>query len=461
MAQTHPDRLAALAILHGMSPAPVARCRVLEIGCGNGANLIPMALTLPDSRFTGIDLARTAIETARATAKALAAANCRLEHLDLMDLTPDFGEFDYIIAHGVYSWVPAAVRDKLLAVCRANLAPDGVAYVSYNTYPGCRLREITRDMMRYHTRGIAVPEDKLNSALELVRTMSAAEPAVAALCEELKAVLSREPTVLFHDDLADTNHPVYFHEFVEHARSCGLQFLAEAQFSSMQEAALNPAAAEAVRALAGDDRIRKQQYLDFFKCRRFRQTLLCRAEIRLEDPPDARRVSTLWADCAAQPVSEEEFRAPDGASIRTNLPLAKAAIGHLSRSWPRAVPFEELLTSVPHPAFLQDLLLRTYASGLVELHASPSPFTTEVRECPRAFSLARYHAARGSTIPTLRHSTVAVEDRLARRLIELLDGTRSRQELLRDLQAFAGFSVSAEDLDRNLAKLARLALLEA
>ncbi len=465
MAQTHPDRLATLAILFGMAPAPVSQCRVLEIGCGNGANLIPMALTLQGSSFTGIDLARGAIETARATAGELGAANCRFHHLDLMDLTPEFGEFDYIVAHGVYSWVPAAVRDKLLAVCRANLAPQGVAYVSYNTYPGCRLREITRDLMRYHTRAIEDPESKLTSARELIGVLAAAEPPAGALREELAAVQSREPYVLFHDDLAETNSPVYFHQFVEHAGCHGLQFLSEAQLHSMQESALGPAAAEAVRTLAGGDRIQKQQYLDFLKCRRFRQTLLCRADVRIEDPPDASRAASLLAACAAEPMGdgegEQEFRAPGGASVRTSLPLAKAALAYICRAWPRAVPFQELFDSAPGGELLQELLLRTYACGLLDLHASPSPFSTEVSERPRAFSLARFHARSGSVIPTLKHSTVRLEDPLARRLVALLDGTRDRAALLHDLQPLSPSPLHSDDLERNLAKLARMALLEA
>ncbi len=460
MAQTHPDRLATLAILFGMEPAPAARCRVLEIGCGDGANLIPMALTLPASSFTGIDLARAPIETAAATARALGAGNCRLLHFDLSRLTPGFGEFDYIIAHGVYSWAPAAVRDRLLAVCRENLAPNGVAYVSYNTYPGCRLREITRDMMRYHTRGMAGAESRLKSARELIDRMAAAESPSAALREELRVVQSREAYVLFHDDLAETNHPVYFYEFVEHAGSHDLQFLAEAQFSSMQEAALSPAAAETVRAFAAGDRIRTQQYLDFLKCRRFRQTLLCRAEIALEDPPNPIRVAGLWADSPAE-VAGEEFRVPGGASMRTNLPVAQAVMRRLIHSWPRAVSFEELLEAAPDRDFLQDLLLRTYASGLVELHSAPSPFPVAVSERPRAFSLARFHARTGPVIPTLRHSTVEIKDELARRLICLLDGTRDRAALLQELRSLAAGPVRPEDLEYNLASLARLALLEA
>jgi SAM-dependent methyltransferase len=462
--QTHPDHVAALAILFGMNPAPVQRWRVLELGCGNGANLIPMALVLPEGRFVGVDLAETPIQMAQALAEELGLRHCVFHHLDLSELTPEFGEFDYIIAHGVYSWVPPAVRDKLLAVCGSLLAASGVAYVSYNTYPGCHLRNITREMMLYQTRGVTEPELRLKHAAALIRFLASAEPASAALREELRVVESRDPSVLFHDDLAEVNQPVYFYQFIEHAREHGLQFLAEAQFSAMQEAAFSAEIAETLRLLAQGDRIRKQQYLDFLKCRRFRQTLLCHRETLLEDPPDPGHIQRLWAASAATPVSEEEFRSPDGASIRTNLPAAKAAILHLGRSWPRAVSFDELAAEAG-PAgseILPDLLLRTCASGLVELHAMPSPFSVEVSERPRASALARIQAPSGTAITTLRHSDVEIQDRLARELIRLLDGTRDRAALLRDLQPLAGAEpLRLEDLERNLAKLAHRALLEA
>jgi len=131
--QTHPDHLAALATLFGLSPAPVEKCRVLELGCGNGANLIPMALTFPGSRFAGVDLAGVPIAAAQALAVELGLENIVFQQLDIMDLDPGFGEFDYIVAHGVYSWVPPAVRDKLMAICRANLAPNGVSLLSATT----------------------------------------------------------------------------------------------------------------------------------------------------------------------------------------------------------------------------------------------------------------------------------------------------------------------------------------
>ena len=150
--QTHPDRLATIAGLFGMTPAAAPNCRVLELGCGDGGNLIPMALTLPASVFTGIDLAEPAIARGCALANTLGLENITLRHLDLMRMGPDLGEFDYgvfdyIIAHGLYSWVPPEVRDQLLSLCRAHLAPQGVAYVSYNAGPGFARRRMFREMM--------------------------------------------------------------------------------------------------------------------------------------------------------------------------------------------------------------------------------------------------------------------------------------------------------------------------
>jgi len=133
-AQTHPDRLVTIARLFGMAAAHPERCRVLEIGSSDGGNLIPMALALPESNFTGIDLAERAVARGCAMIDALGLGNIRLQQMDLMHAGAEMGEFDYIIAHGVYSWVPPEVRDHLLSICRTNLAPQGVAYISYNCY---------------------------------------------------------------------------------------------------------------------------------------------------------------------------------------------------------------------------------------------------------------------------------------------------------------------------------------
>src|SRR4051812_41655243 len=152
-----------------MSPAPVDRCRVLELGCAGGGNLLPMAETLPQSTFFGIDLSPVQIGHGQRIIRALGLTNLRLEAMSILDVPEDFGEFDYIIAHGVYSWVPPAVQQKILDLCAAHLAPQGVAYLSYNTYPGWHLRQMAREMMLYHVAGIESPQESAAQATALVQ----------------------------------------------------------------------------------------------------------------------------------------------------------------------------------------------------------------------------------------------------------------------------------------------------
>jgi SAM-dependent methyltransferase len=169
---THPETLATVASLFGLSTAPVRRCRVLELGCGTGSNLLPMAQDLPDSRFVGIDLSARQIDMGQEVARALGLPNLELRAASIMDVDARFGEFDYILCHGVYSWVPPEVQDKVLAVCRQNLAPHGVAYVSYNTYPGWHIRGMIREMMCFHALQFDDPAARVGQAralLELLR----------------------------------------------------------------------------------------------------------------------------------------------------------------------------------------------------------------------------------------------------------------------------------------------------
>src|SRR5687768_14514491 len=126
--QTHPDRLATIATFLGMDPAPVEHCRVLELGAASGGNLIPMAATLPESEFVGLDFSLRQVKVGQAAIETLGLTNVTIRHMNILEVTPELGQFDYIIAHGVYSWVPPQVQEKLLEICRQNLAPHGVAY---------------------------------------------------------------------------------------------------------------------------------------------------------------------------------------------------------------------------------------------------------------------------------------------------------------------------------------------
>jgi SAM-dependent methyltransferase len=432
-AQTHPDRLATVATLFGLRPAPPADCRLLELGCGDGGNLVPMAYGLPDSAFTGVDLSAAAIERARGLAGALGLANVELHAGDLAALGA--GEFDYVVAHGVYSWVAPAERDALLAACRAHLAPHGVAYVSYDVLPGGHLREITRQMLRWHLRDVDDPAERIAGARALLTAVSeAGQP-------QAEWALAQSDPSLYHDELAEHHEAVLFADFAAHAERHGLRFLAEADVFEMQASGLPEG--------LGRDAIEREQYLDFFKGRMFRQTLLCRAEVEPREP-SAAIVRGMLAAAPVQAIGETEFRGPRGATLTTDSDAVKAALLRLGEAWPAAVPVAEL--GGDHA--VAEMLLRAYAANFVHLHVWAPDLATEPSERPVAFAPARLQAGRGTRVTTLRHAEVDVPDELGRRLITLLDGTRDRAALLRELGR------PADELERSLQGLAAIGLLE-
>ena len=150
VAQSHPDRLAAIARLFGLRAPSIERCRVLELGCAAGDNLIPVADRLPKSTCVGVDFSGVQIGTALRTSQALGLTNLQLRCADIRQLGDELGTFDYIVCHGLFSWVPGDVQEKMLSLCHDLLAPNGVAYASYNIYPGWHLAGMVRDLLIDH-----------------------------------------------------------------------------------------------------------------------------------------------------------------------------------------------------------------------------------------------------------------------------------------------------------------------
>ena len=485
--QTHPDRLATLGTLFGMAPAPVERCRVLELGCGDGGNLIPMAYALPESRFVGIDLAPSAIARAQTRARALGLANLALFCGDLSDPGIALGNFDFIVAHGVYSWVTDSVRDGLLAVCRAALAPEGIAFVSYNTLPGGHLRTMLREVMLFDGRSADTAQQRVERARRLLNVLAEAHAGSAGyrglVAEHLERTLAQSDAAILHDDLASDNRPTYFHEFAAHAAGHGLQYLAEADFFEMHAGVSSPSLLAALDE-HGDDVLAREQYLDFLKCRMYRQTLLCHADVCLERRLGPEIAARFLVASQARPAPGQvdlsdrsivEFRDPRGAALRTDEPLIKLALDRLAGAWPRSLPFEDLLRSVRaalpagrpdrEPAdderILGESILKAYAASLVELHVHEPRFASVPGTHPRASALARLQADAGEPVTTLRHTSLRIDDEAGRRLLTLLDGTRDRRELVTAMARTTGAQRGLPArLESKLLDLARLALLE-
>ncbi len=460
--QTHPDRLATLARLYGMTPAPVEHCRGLELGCGDGANLIPMALQLPGSEFLGIDLAASPIQRGRHQVSQLGLKNIRLKEADIMNFPPRSGPFDYIIAHGLYSWVPPKVQEKILEIVEDGLAPHGVAFVSYNTLPGGYFRLMLRDMMKYHVRNLESPDRQISQGLSLVHLIAEAQlrPNTYGILvgREWERLSRRSVGALFHDELGEHNTHFYFHEFMARAAGHHLQFLAEAEFSEMHPANFKESASELLEKLK-DDVIARQQYADFLKGRRFRQTLLCRDSVPLDRSIPPERLMNLLAASSARPSSPlspdtlnspVDFFGPEDSSITTAHPLMKATLLCLEQNWPLPLSFEALweraharmaewgaaskFDKLADRSELARTLLLCYQGGLAELHTWAPRIALKPGELPLVSPLARLQARQGRSVTTLCHKTLELSGPLEQNLLQLLDGTRDRGAILKGLE---------------------------
>jgi SAM-dependent methyltransferase len=418
-----------MARLFGMQPAPVRQCRVLEIGCGDGMNLIPMAVELPDSFFAGIDLSSAAVAEANEIINEAGLRNICIVEKNILGIGSEFQQFDYIIAHGVYSWVPQPVRDALLAVCRSKLKPDGVAYISYNTNPGFHARAPLRDLLLFHLQSFTAPTERLKQARSFLEFLKDAGPIGESfdtyLKDEALSALRRDPEGMYHDDLGEVNDPVYFSEFADHVARHDLQYLSDVSFSTM----IDP------NDLLGDitdDLIRKEQYLDFLRMRRFRQSLLCHKEVALdrELSPDAVTqfyVSSQATEAHCEGV-EVEFREPSGASARTADAVAIAMFRYLGECWPRPISYKELHEEVGED--VSELLFGCFAGGTINLHSHDFAFAEDPGEFPVTSPVVRVMARRGGLLPNLVHQAVEVDDEAVRKLLISLDGTRRRTAAL-------------------------------
>lgn len=468
---THPDTLATLATLLSLTPAPVDECRVLELGCAGGGNLIPMAQTLPNSQFVGLDYSGQQIAAGRAAISALGLTNIALKQLDIRDIaTHDLGEFDYIIVHGIFSWVPPEVQAAIFETCHRNLAPNGVAYISYNTYPGWHMLGAIREMMLYHTREASEPAMKAAQARALLDFLVEAIPADNGpsktgnphgsllgayggfLQLEMNRLKTNTDNYLLHDELEEVNDPIYFHQFAERAAQHGLQYLTEVDFSTVLPMSFPPPVSTQLFKLARDV-IEMEQYMDFLRNRTFRKTLLVHDTVTINRTLRPDRLTGLYLASRAQAVSEqpdlaslgaEKFRSSDGATLTTDHPVTKVAMTQLRSIWPQAVHFDDLLAGArvqlgldPSPEksavdaqALAANLLKAYAySGqLLELHVQPARFTSEISERPVGSPWARLQADDAGPVTNLRHERVEL-DELARFLLRHLDGTRDRAAL--------------------------------
>jgi methyltransferase-like protein/predicted O-methyltransferase YrrM len=487
-----PGQLAAVAHLFGLATPDVSTARVLEIGCATGGNIIPFAAAHPQARVVGLDLSPVQVDLGRAKVDALGLDNVEFVAGDLaqMDLTT-LGQFDFIIAHGVYSWVPQDVQDALLAALRTMLAPDGVAYMSYNVYPGWKTKEVLRDAMLLASGGTTSPAEKAREARSVVDFLEEVAPSDGVLSRVVAEFRSHSEgfgdSYLLHEELETFNSPCYFSEMLARARAHGLAFLGEARPEAMFPGNYGPKVEEHLLEKCGGVQVLVEQYIDFVVNRMFRESLLVHAEReqQIRYNPDRTRIRDLHIAAWVPPVdgrtrldnSRQEFREADGATLFTNDPGIKAALDALSERWPSTLSRQELVDAVHSRLVDAGLTPSDGLSDVVENlmgvlilqgqaryrldPVSPTPASEPLRldETARRMVELSDTETQASTF-NIWHETHLLSP-LDRHVLPLLDGTRDRDALIDALLPVVAMerSALAEYIDALPQHLAEMKLL--
>lgn len=449
--QTQPAHLSTIATLFGLTPPDFRTARVLELGCAGGGNLFPLALLYPQASFLGMDLSHEQIAQANVTKKALNLGNVEFLQQDILNFAPkDKAEkFDYIIAHGVLSWVPPSVQEKLFVLCSEWLSPNGLAVISYNALPGWNAVRSLREMMLYHSNRFTNPAEKVQQSRLLLDFLSESVPeskaGYRAVIEDERAILKgQSDSYMYHDHLEGMNTQFYFHEFAAKARAHGLDYVGDADLVTMHLGNLPPKALEALKAV--DDIVSQEQYMDFVNNRRFRTSIVCKSGqainrgIRSEQIMDYfLTINPLLIASGTDPKQDIEFKAGGGAftthdeisgclfleliALRQKPIAAKALVALVQKKLglPDAAPVQAALER-----YGMSMVLRAFLS----LHSDSPPCVAEVSEKPVVFPLARYEAGiPGNFKVTNVLSHTLPSDIVSNLIMQNLDGSKTVRDL--------------------------------
>lgn len=449
--------------MNGARPKDLAGCRVLELGCADGTNLLPFAIEFPESDFLGIDLASRRIGQANETVRELGLTNVQFQLANVADLDPaTIGTFDYILCPGVFSWATDSERLAMLSLCQQCLAPGGIAAISFNVLPGWNWSGTLRDFVRYATSDIPDPKEQISEARKSIEFM-----AENTASDTLQGVYYRRTrdqarkwsdTYIYHEYISDRNRPFYFHQFQTMASDHGLRFVAEADFRHSSGFGLSPAARMAVAQSPPDKR---EQLLDFVLNSGYRKSMLCRAD-EIPQQPTQREViaeaqltlARSYSNVSLDQSSPNSLSLPvPNGSVTITDPITLAAIRELIASWPQTFSLDQLfdlameacrqtspaLAATPQHEGIEMIsrsMIALLGAGVVQAFTRPPRVAMTVSTKPSVTPLTRYSASHGLVVVNQWHENSANLSEEDRHLLSLLDGTRDLDQLVQDMQAW-------------------------
>jgi SAM-dependent methyltransferase/methyltransferase-like protein len=459
IAFTAPEHVALTSVLAGGPAPPLEGFRLLELGCGDGSNLLALAHHRPGATFVGLDASRVQIEMAERAARELGIDNVRFFAADVRSPGDIGGAFDFIVCHGVFSWVPEGARRAILEHCAERLTPGGLAYISYNIFPGWKLRGMVREELLHAVRDVTDPRERAPRAVQAVAQLRAAiprsdHPYSALLAAELDMVLESSLPYVLHEYLSEVNDACYYRDFVALAREHGLEPAGDAISRAVLPDAKGDAAGSE-QAPAGE--IEREQTMDLLHHRQFRATVLCRRGAPRRRAPGQEIVRDLRVAASLTPPSGpprldpgvvELFDSGGKSEVRINGPLSKAALRVLREVWPLSMPLSDLVARATallrdhgivdalraeDVATLERDLFLMHRFGQVELRlverirpSSAAALRAGAR--PALDRFARHEIARRSALTSANHQIFRL-DRVELAIARALDGARDEETL--------------------------------
>lgn len=284
---TTPATLEAYAALVGVSAPNPKTARVLELGATYGGNIISQALFNPNATFVGIELSQEQVEKGNEVIANAGLTNVSLIQSDIASIGSEIGTFDYIIAHGVYSWVDDGVKEALLRLIDEHLAEDGIAYISYNTYPGWHTMDEVRQLMMFSNRD----KTQFNHKEKVLHGKTIGSIVGSQILKydnlkernskflgALRSVMQKDEYYVGHDHLEPNNDPVYFYQFNDHLEAHKLAYLCDADLTLSMVRSFDADIADTLDKLALNDHVAQEQYLDFMLDTTFRKSIICKAK---------------------------------------------------------------------------------------------------------------------------------------------------------------------------------------
>jgi methyltransferase-like protein/2-polyprenyl-3-methyl-5-hydroxy-6-metoxy-1,4-benzoquinol methylase len=446
---SHPSRLKTLGTLFGLKPQELSKARVLELGCAAGNNIISFAANYPKAEVVGIDLSSVQIADGQKQIREIGLKNIELKVASITDLDESWGKFDYIICHGVFSWVPNEVQEKILDISKNNLTSEGIVFISYNTLPGWNMARSAREMMLYHSKNFSGLKEQIDQAKSILAfTKQATEGRKdyysQMLDKEISLMQGLGDTYLRHEYLADCNFAFYFYEFMQKAKEHGLQYLADSHIHAMYLGNYPEKVANKLNAIG--DIVRTEQYMDFITNRRFRSSLLCHATKKLNRNLEQEAFKDFYfgIDLIGNDIKETDIDSDDhvkynianqeGAEVTTNSKIMKVVLYTMFNNVGKEYQITELAKIAAKRLKMKDLktieseiltnFVKLTLAGYTNFTSEKPLYISEVREKPKIQNFAYYLAHQENKLWNINQKHYKVDLSILDKLVlQCLDGT--------------------------------------